>query len=270
MTSQHLSVNLRPAPPRSALKKRAELGLWGASFLAALFFHAGCAAFILLWPAPTPEMAGSEAAVMIDLAPVAVAATDVPVETPAADAAQDEPEPVEPPQETPEETPPEPTLPDPQPPPPPPAQSAVEIPSPKPPPPKPPEPARKPQQRSASAPVAAAKQAAKPAAPRQGAAPSNPASAASWQARIAAHLQRFKRYPLDARDNRQTGVAVLAFVVNRDGEVLRSSIARGSGSAALDAETLAMIRRAQPLPRPPSDVAGASFPFSVPIRYNLQ
>ena len=47
----------------------------------------------------------------------------------------------------------------------------------------------------------------------------------------------------------QHGTAELRFTVDRSGHVLSARIERGSGHPLLDEETLALIQRAQPLPR---------------------
>lgn len=52
-----------------------------------------------------------------------------------------------------------------------------------------------------------------------------------------------------------------------NGRVVTSRIAQSSGYAALDEETLALIKRAQPFPRPPADVSEEQLSFVVPIRY---
>jgi protein TonB len=92
----------------------------------------------------------------------------------------------------------------------------------------------------------------------------------SWKRKLALHLQRNKRYPTDAHAKREHGIAKVSFVVDRQGHVLSSAIVKGSGSDALDRETLALLQRAQPLPVPPADVSGAQFAFSVPILFELK
>ena len=52
--------------------------------------------------------------------------------------------------------------------------------------------------------------------------------------------------------------------------VLRASLARSSGHAALDAETMAMIRRAQPLPAFPPEMRQSSLSFTVPVRFAIR
>src|SRR5215470_17499574 len=89
-----------------------------------------------------------------------------------------------------------------------------------------------------TAPQHAPAPAVRPAAPALGRV-ARPAAAAiaSWQRSLVAHLERFKRYPPDAASAR--GVATLAFSLDRSGRVVSSRIARSSGSAPLDRETLA-------------------------------
>lgn len=96
------------------------------------------------------------------------------------------------------------------------------------------------------------------------------ASIVSWKRKLALHLQRNKRYPTAAQARREHGTARVAFVVDRHGRVIESRLVKGTGSEALDHETLALLRRAEPLPTPPSDVPGTQFAFSVPFRFDLQ
>jgi protein TonB len=119
---------------------------------------------------------------------------------------------------------------------------------------------------TAAAPPAVADFAEKPAAPAAGRATRRPSAAAlRWQRSLVAHLERSKRYPRQAAG--QSGVARLAFSIDRLGHLLGSRILKSSGSAMLDAETLALVRRAEPFPAPPQDVADDQLSFVVPIRY---
>ncbi len=57
--------------------------------------------------------------------------------------------------------------------------------------------------------------------------------------------------------------------MDRDGKVLSARIEKSSGYDLLDEETLALIERAQPLPKPPPDVAGNPIELVVPIEFFL-
>ncbi len=74
----------------------------------------------------------------------------------------------------------------------------------------------------------------------------------SYYARLLAQLNRVKRYPAAARTAHVEGVVMLHFVMNADGRVLSFEIATSSGKPLLDAEALALIARAQPLPPDPA------------------
>jgi protein TonB len=92
-------------------------------------------------------------------------------------------------------------------------------------------------------------------------------SQASWQGALIAYLNRYKRYPPGAT---HTGVASVAFTINRSGQVLSACLIRSSGDSALDREAVSMVRRASPVPAPPSGVGGRTINLAVPIRFNRE
>ncbi|WP_375412189.1 TonB family protein [uncultured Bradyrhizobium sp.] len=92
------------------------------------------------------------------------------------------------------------------------------------------------------------------------------AALASYNQRVAAHLQRFKQYPPGG----EQGTSRLSFTLGRGGQVLGSRIAGSSGHPTLDNETLAMIRRAQPFPPIPPELKQASMSFTVPVRFSVR
>jgi protein TonB len=119
-----------------------------------------------------------------------------------------------------------------------------------------------------------------PAAAPSTAAPPAPATAppavnsgavrASWQAQLVGWLERYKRYPRLAREQRQEGTAYLRFTMDRQGRVLSAQIEKGSGYALLDEEAAALIQRAQPLPAPPPEVAGAQITLTLPVQFSIR
>jgi protein TonB len=107
------------------------------------------------------------------------------------------------------------------------------------------------------------------AAPEQGQINiSNPNAIPTWKRQVVGLLERHKRYPEGAQARNQHGNVQLAFTLDRQGRVIASRIEKSSGSTALDEATLDLVRRAQPFPPPPPEMAG--FEFSVPIRYNIR
>jgi periplasmic protein TonB len=104
--------------------------------------------------------------------------------------------------------------------------------------------------------------AAAPAAPSGGPSPSD------WRSQVIGILERNKRYPPSAESNHEEGTAHLAFTIDRQGRVTSAHIAGSSGSAALDAETLALVHRVS-IPPPPAEMAGAQISLVVSLRYNI-
>ena len=91
----------------------------------------------------------------------------------------------------------------------------------------------------------------------------------SYLGRVLAQLNRFKQYPRSARQAHIEGVVMLHFVMAADGKVQSFEIAKSSGRPVLDAEALALIQRAQPLPALPADFPTRTLDALVPIEFFL-
>jgi TonB family protein len=91
----------------------------------------------------------------------------------------------------------------------------------------------------------------------------------AFLARLLARLNRFKRYPPQARKAHIEGVVMLHFVMDANGNVRTAEIAKSSGRPLLDKEALALIRRAQPLPALPAGFPGNVLDAEVPIVFSL-
>lgn len=232
---------------------------WGLGLAVALGAH-GAGAFALLarWQSDGERVA-SAPLIMLELAPAPVAPAVTPNETPPGpqqQEAQAEPDPVTP-VETAEL---QPAL-----------QAELSLTP-------PPKPAEKPKDKrpkqkhasQASAPSTAERRAERAAAPAPGASARDSDALPNWKSQLVARLERYKRYPSEAQSRGEQGVAQLAFSVDRGGGVHHPRIVHSSGSGVLDRETLALLERAQPLPPPPADIAGAQIAIMVPIRYNFR
>jgi protein TonB len=126
------------------------------------------------------------------------------------------------------------------------------------------QPVERPRQRQAVAPPSAPPQASA-ANPASSGATSQPSvSTANWRGALIAHLNRYKRFPGGA----QPGTVQVAFTIDRSGNVLSARLAGSSGDPALDAEAIAMIRRASPVPAPPSGLGGGTIALAVPVRFS--
>ncbi|RAI44448.1 hypothetical protein CH341_08965 [Rhodoplanes roseus] len=84
---------------------------------------------------------------------------------------------------------------------------------------------------------------------------------------VAAHLARFKRFPAEARQQGNGGVATVRFMLDGGGRVTSVALVAGSGNPALDRESVEVVRRASPFPAPPD---GRPRGFSQPIRFNVR
>ena len=95
----------------------------------------------------------------------------------------------------------------------------------------------------------------------------NQAAARAYRGEVVSHLAAFKRYPPGARARGAQGNPVVAFSLDAAGRVVSVALTRASGDAEIDAEVVAMVRRASPFPAPPP---GAPRAFSAPINFHLQ
>jgi protein TonB len=82
-----------------------------------------------------------------------------------------------------------------------------------------------------------------------------------------AHLERRKRYPAAARKRREEGTVLVRFAIDGGGNVLSAGLVRSSGHAELDKAVLALVRRASPVPPPPT---GAPRQITAPVRFTIR
>lgn len=258
---------------------------WGASATAIIVAHAALIALALNWSTQRPMPGVSLPAIMVDMAPVSAApqptqmdlapgpvmqqADASPPEPAVAEAVPEEIAPT-PPQEKPEVV----AAPEQKVEMKPATEPARPVPEAKPAPVKPkvvrPD-AKKPTD-APPAPRTTASARAERQAPAASAASAGASAAAlaSYRQMVAAHLQRFKQYPPAAKAAGQQGTSRVSFTLSRSGGVLSVSLGGSSGHSQLDAETLAMVRRAQPFPAFPADITQSSMPFNAPVAFYIR
>lgn len=260
---------------------------WGTSGFAILAAHAALIALFMSWHTQRPTPGIHLPAIMVDMAPVSSSPQPTPAElAPGPTMQQADASPPEevapqktvveeiaptPPQQKPEVAAPPEQKPQPTPPTPEPAKITPER---KPTPPKP-KVVRAEAKKPSEAPPAPRTSAAPRAERRAPAASAVSAGAsasaiASYRQLVAAHLQRFKQYPPGAKAAGQQGVARVSFTLGRGGQVMSSGLGGSSGHAALDAETVAMVRRAQPFPAFPPELQQGSMSFSAPVAFHIR
>jgi periplasmic protein TonB len=111
---------------------------------------------------------------------------------------------------------------------------------------------------------------ARSSAPARGRTASAAQVQASWQKALIDQLNRHKRYPNAARSSRAQGVVVVAFRLDRSGQLIASRVTKTSGSPALDEEALAVLKRASPLPAPPAQIPGPMLDLVLPIQFRIK
>ncbi|MDO7836268.1 TonB family protein [Sphingobium sp. HBC34] len=128
----------------------------------------------------------------------------------------------------------------------------------------------------APVPASLPKAAERPAQPEEAALRTFPAppapqvasnDAESWEGRVLAQLNKYRRYPRSALLRRRQGVPYVRFVMDRDGNVLSSTLERSSGVVELDREAVSLPERAEPLPKPPGDKPGTTLELVVPVEF---
>lgn len=93
---------------------------------------------------------------------------------------------------------------------------------------------------------------------------------ASWEAKLLAHLEKFRRYPASAKARREQGVAYIRFTMDKQGRLISAQLSRSSGSRRLDKAALATILRAAPFPKPPQDRPGDHIELTAPVEFFMR
>jgi protein TonB len=97
-----------------------------------------------------------------------------------------------------------------------------------------------------------------------------PVAVREWQNSLSTQIRRFQRYPPRAIARREQGSAAITFRIDSNGRVIESRIIKSSGSSDLDQELLAMVARAQPLPKPPPDAKPADLEITFAMNFSLK
>lgn len=90
-----------------------------------------------------------------------------------------------------------------------------------------------------------------------------------FRSQLLRHIERFRRYPPEARQVGAEGTAKVHFVMDQSGAVKDVWIETSSGVRSLDDEAIAAILRARPLPAPPAGWP-STFGVTLPIGYSLK
>jgi periplasmic protein TonB len=103
------------------------------------------------------------------------------------------------------------------------------------------------------------------AAPNLGIGKDKQAIAASWAKQISAYFELHKRYP--KTDKIRVAKVKVSLVLNRLGHVVSLGVAESSGDALFDQAALDMIRRSDPVPRPPAALTDDTFSYNLDVDF---
>ncbi len=83
---------------------------------------------------------------------------------------------------------------------------------------------------------------------------------------ISAYFELHKRYPQVKKH--KTATVKVSLVLNRLGNVVSVGVLESSGDAAFDEAAISMIRRSDPVPRPPAELTQDQFSYSLNVNFN--
>lgn len=87
---------------------------------------------------------------------------------------------------------------------------------------------------------------------------------ADWGRKISAYFELHKRYP---KDRSKSTTVKVSLVLNRRGNVVSADVAESSGDPAFDDAAVSMIRRSDPVPKPPAGLTDDQFSFSLDVNF---
>ncbi|MCP4616968.1 MAG: energy transducer TonB [Bradyrhizobium sp.] len=89
---------------------------------------------------------------------------------------------------------------------------------------------------------------------------------ADWGKQISAYFELHKRYPKVKKN--KTATVKVHLTLNRLGNVVDVGVLQSSGDAAFDEAAIDMIRRSDPVPRPPAELTDDTFTYSLSVNFN--
>jgi TonB family protein len=121
------------------------------------------------------------------------------------------------------------------------------------------------QEASARQRLANARESDAAAAPNVGIGRDNQRLAAKWAVQLRAYFELHKRYP--KTENVKAAKVTVNLVLNRLGHVVSLGIAESSGDPLYDEAAMDMVRRSDPVPRPPAALTEDTFSYNLPVDF---
>ena len=90
---------------------------------------------------------------------------------------------------------------------------------------------------------------------------------AVWGQKVSAYFKLHKRFP-EGKNKQKSGTVKVFIVLSRLGHVTSVRVVDSSGDAAFDEAAIAMVRRSDPVPRPPAALTEDEFKFTLPVDFS--
>jgi len=103
------------------------------------------------------------------------------------------------------------------------------------------------------------------AAPNLGIGKDKQMLSAKWAKQLSAYFELHKRYP--KTDNVKAAKVTVNIVLNRLGHILSVAVAESSGDPLYDEAAMDMVRRSDPVPRPPAGLTDDTFERNLPVDF---
>jgi TonB family protein len=103
------------------------------------------------------------------------------------------------------------------------------------------------------------------AAPNLGIGKDKQALVARWESQISAYFELHKRYP--KTENVKAATVKVSIVLNRLGHILSVAVAETSGDPLFDEAAMDMVRRSDPVPRPPAALTDDTISRTLPVNF---
>jgi protein TonB len=92
----------------------------------------------------------------------------------------------------------------------------------------------------------------------------------TYLSKLVRHLSAYREYPRRARRLNMEGTPVVIFEFSRAGELLDYQLLQSAPYTLLNEAALDMLKVASPFPAVPDDMAGETFQFQLPVRFQLR
>ncbi|MDR1085364.1 MAG: energy transducer TonB [Deltaproteobacteria bacterium] len=97
----------------------------------------------------------------------------------------------------------------------------------------------------------------------------NPDRMNAYITQIQRKLNRYKKYPPEAKSQGLIGQVKVSFVVDREGQVISPRLVESSGYRSLDNEVMALLKRISPVPAIPPELNRSSLSLTIPVVFSL-